>query len=278
MNNIYSTGANKSKYDVRTFSYIPTKANVKGGTRYLPEDIGHQHKVGICTAISLTQNASKALGVKFNADFQYLLQKKFIDGDWNEGSAILSALKVGYNYGFLPESSWTFTTEEDRNLSYDKYIKKLKAISDEDINKLLEISKQYKLSAYAQVPINRDLLANAIDESTAGILCRFEVGTEWFTEPIEPLRAPKSILSGHAVTESNYNGDSGRIANSWGKDWADKGTAYFLIGDYAPTEAWIPYYGELPKEIESKKDSRATIIGKILDYLQKIIDLVIQLY
>jgi hypothetical protein len=279
---LYSTGAEKSKYDIRTFSYIPTKANLIGGKRYDESDIEHQYYVGICTAISLTQNARKALGIKFSADFQYLLQKKYIDKNWFEGSSIMSALKVGVgkedengNFmwgGLLPEDKWTFTTETDRLLPYGEYIKKLQSISEDDIKKLLNISKDYRLSAYAQIPITRDLMAQAIDESKSGILVRFNVGNEWWTSPIEPLRNPVLTISGHAITECNYSGNSFRVANTWGKDWADKGTAYHLT-NYLPTEAWIPYYNELPKPIEDQKTKRSTIIGQIMDYLQKIIAL-----
>ena len=184
----------------------------------------------------------------------------------------MSALKVGNKYGLLPENKWTFTTIQDRLLPYKDYIKKLKAIPETEIQKLLEISKDYKLAGYAQVPVTRDSMANAIDESKAGILIRMEVGSEWWTEPIEPLRKAKQVISGHAITESNYDGNSFRIANSWGSYWADKGTAYHLL-DNLPTEAWIPYYNELPKPIEEQKQKRATIIGQIMDYLQKIIAL-----
>ena len=269
---MYSTGANRSPYDIRTFSYIPTKANIKGGLKYEPEDIEHQHKVGICTAIHLTQNARKSLGVKFSADFQYLLQKKYLDKNWEEGSSIYSALKVGTTYGFLPADKWTFTTEDDRKLSYSKYIKKLQAVSDKDIEKLLESSKEYKLTGYAKVPVNRDDMANAIDEAVAGILVRFEVGSEWWNAPIEPLRTPLQAISGHAIIESNYNGNSFRVANTWGSDWANKGTAYHTT-NYMPTEAWIPYYDPLPEPIDVQKQNRATIIGQIMDLIQKIIAL-----
>jgi len=269
---MYSTGANRSLYDIRTFSYIPTKANIKGGLRYEPEDIEHQHSVGICTAIHLTQNARKALGLKFSAEFQYLLQKKYLDKNWDEGSSIFNALKVGTTYGFLPADKWTVTTEQDRLLPYNKYIKKLQAVSDKDIEKLLEISKNYKLTGYAKVPTSRDDMANAIDEAVAGILVRFEVDSKWWTAPIEPLRPPLQAISGHAIIESNYNGNSFRVANTWGKDWADKGTAYHTT-NYLPTEAWIPYYDPLPDPIEKQKQNRATIIGQIMDLLQKIIAL-----
>jgi hypothetical protein len=280
---IYATGAEKSKYDMRTFSYVPTKANIKGGTKYEPDDIEDQHKVGICTAIAMTMNARKAWGMKFSADFQYLIQKKYVDKNWSEGSSAFSALRVGRGGedkdgkllwgGFLPEEHWKFTTIEDRKLPYSKYIEKLKAIPESEIEELFEISKNYRLAGYAKVPVERDMLANAIDESKSGLIVRFVLGNEWWTKPVEPLRKPAKATSGHLVTHSNYNGGSFRIANSWGTDWADGGTAYHLLGDYAPTEAWIPYYEDLPKPIQDQKEDREKIIGKIKDYLQKIISL-----
>jgi len=279
----YATGAEKSKYDIRTFTYVPTKANVSGGTKYLPEDIENQRRVGICTAISMTQNARKATGIKFSADFQYLIQKKYVDLNWTEGSSAFTALRVARgaedkngNFlwgGLLPKENWTFTTEADRLLPYNEYIKKLQAIPESEIKKLFEISKIYRIAGYAKVPIDRDMLANAIDESKAGIIVRFTVGAEWWTPPIEPLQAPKVVLSGHLITVCNYSGGSERVANTWGPEWADGGTAYFLLKDYKPTEAWIPYYSELPAPIEDQKKKRATIIGQIMDYLQKVIAL-----
>lgn len=269
----YATGAEKSPYDIRTFSYKPDKANIKGGTRYNPEDIEDQSKVGICTSISLTQQARKATGIKYSADFQYLLQKKYNDGNWEEGSSISSALKIASKYGLLPEDKWTFTTQRDRDLGYTKYIAKLKKITDKQIEELLDIAKDYKIAGYASVPVNRDMLANAIDESEAGLLIRFVIGSEWWTAPIEPLRFPKAPISGHAITETNYDGNSFRIANSWGSDWADKGTAYHILQDYAPTEAWIVHYKETPPYIDDQKARRAGIIGKIMDLLQQIIKL-----
>jgi len=244
-------GANQSPKDLRTFSYKPTKANLKGGTRYEPIHIDDQHRVGICTAISMTMLASKHSGKKFSPDFQYLIQKKYIDGNWEEGSSIFSACKAAHKYGFVLQKDFdNFVSENDRKLTYSKYIKKLQKISDADIEKLLK--KAVKIESYAKVPVTRDFLANAIDNNDAGILVRFELGNEWFREPIEPLRPPIKSLSGHAVIHTNYNGNSFRIANSWGADWADKGTAYHLLKDYAPTEAYAVFFEETPKEVNRK--------------------------
>lgn len=272
---IYSTGAEPSPLDIRDFKYIPDKAALaaplKGGERYAPEDIEDQHRVGICTAISLTMNARKALGLKFSADFQYLLQKKFYDKNWREGSSARSALTIAKNYGMLPEEHWSHTTEADRKLSYSRYIEKLKAIPDEEIDRLIKIANGFKLAGFAQVPIERDKLASAVDESRAGLIVRFVVGREWYTAPIEPLRRAVTPISGHLITYCNYDGMSYRVANSWGDDWADKGTAYSLLTTYQPTEAWIPYYNDLPDPIQKQKDELNTLLGQLLTLVQKMV-------
>jgi len=253
----FGLGAFESPVDERTFTYLPTKAAQKGGERWLPEDIEDQHKVGICTGIWLIMRAQKHYGRKFNPDFQYLCQKKFYDKNWDEGSSMLCSLKVGKGIGFLPVSEWTHTTEEDRKLPYAEYIEKLKAIPDAEIERLKKIAEKYKLSAYAQITsLDRDTLANAID-NTGAIGVRFVLDDQWWTYPIEPLRAPKKPISGHAINETNYNGGSFRVANSWGVDWADKGTAYHILKDYAPTEAWSVWFAEVPEEIQQQIDKKA---------------------
>lgn len=271
--NVYATGAEPSAVDIRDFTYKPDKANIKGGSRYQPEDIQDQHRVGICTAISLTQNAKKALGIEFSADFQYLLQKKFYDKNWNEGSSARSALHIAKTYGMLPQNEWTHTMESDRKLSYARYIQKLQSVSDAEIERLIKIASVNKLAGYAQVPIDRDVLANAIDESAAGLIVRFVVGKEWYTAPIEPLRKPVSVISGHLITICNYDGMSYRVANTWGDDWADKGTAYSNLMTYQPTEAWIPYYTKLPDPIQEQKEQLKALQGQLLALLQKLVAL-----
>lgn len=269
----FGTGAIESPKDIRTFTYSPDLSHIKGGTRYSPEDIENQYKVGICTAISLTQNARKAKGIKYSADFQYLLQKTEYDRDWNEGSSIFHALKVAKNFGLLPEEYWTWTTESDRKTPYYLYIKKLQAIPKEEIDRLKLIAAKNKILAYASVPVTRDALANAIDESDAGVLARFTLGKEWWTDPVEPLRPPREVVSGHAVTESNFDGGSVRIANSWGQKWADKGTAYHLLSQYKPTEAWMVYYQHLPEHVDVQLKKREELMGKLVDLLQQLLTL-----
>jgi hypothetical protein len=264
--NKYSTGADISPLDIRDFSYKPDKANYKGGTRYLAKDIEDQSKVGICTSVSLTQQARKATGVKYSADFQYLIQKKFYDKNWNEGSSIRNSLKAGYDVGLLPEKYWKYKIS--RNQSYSKYVKELQKITDKEIEALKKKCVKV-IDSFASVAVDRDSLANAIDEAEAGLLVRVLVGSEFWTPPIEPLRMPKQVISGHAITSSNYTGGSFRVANTWGDDWADKGTAYHLLKDFWYTEAWIVYYNNKNKFIEKQKKQAKGIKGKVKKFIQK---------
>jgi hypothetical protein len=280
-NQQYKGGANPSSVDIRDFKYIPDLgvitagrlAGQKGGARYLPEDIENQHHVGICTAIGLTQNARKALGKKFSADFQYLMQKMYFDKNWDEGSSPRAALTIGKNIGFLPAEEWKHTTEKDRKLSYSQYIAKLKAIPAAEIERLKLIAADYKLQGYAPIPVNRNDLALAIDESKSGLIVRFVLDNKWWQAPIEPLRAATTPISGHETTLSNYDGNSYRIANEWGSEWADGGTAYGSLLDNPPTEAWIPYYNPLPIPMQVQKEKLTTLQGQLIALLQQLVSL-----
>jgi hypothetical protein len=250
------TGAHESANDPRTFDFssLVTAGSplVKGGIIYNPEDFDHQHKVGICTAICLTQNRQKANGRKYSPDFQYLLQKKYYDFNWYEGSSIFNALRVGKNFGFLPTELFPHVTEADRFLSYGQYIAKLQAISDAEITRLIGLCID-KIPGYAAVNVNDpQAIAKAIDESKAGILCMYGCGdtwwtsvlgkTSWYPKDINPLRLPVPFTSGHAVglTAFDYSEEEmQKIANSWGNTWNLNGNADINWSEYPMKEAWV---------------------------------------
>lgn len=245
-----STGAHESFRDPRTVQNenltvigVPL---VKGGIVYAPEDHDHQHKVGICTAISLTQNRQKANGRKYSPEFQYLLQKKYFDGGWWEGSSILNALKVGKNYGFLPAELWTYTTEDDRYLPYSQYIAKLQAVSDDEVNRLKALCVD-KIAGYASVnTYDSQAIAKAIDESEAGILCMYGCSDTWWTpswlpKDINPIRRGAVYTSGHAINNTAYDYTVGimqKLSNSWGSTWNLQGNADIDWSTYPMREAW----------------------------------------
>jgi len=244
------TGAIESKVDPRTIRHEDVAMGgaplVSGGVAYLPEDIEHQHYVGICTAISLTQNRAKANGRKYSAEFQYLCQKKYYDGNWTEGSSILNALKVGKNIGFLPAELWTATTEQDRLLPYFQYVAKLRVIPDSEVLRLINLCVD-KLPGYASVDVtDPQKIAQAINDSDAGILCMYRAGDTWFIpswlpKDINPLRKPNPWTSGHAITMSMFDYTSAlmqKLANTWGTLWDLLGNADINWSNYPMQEAW----------------------------------------
>jgi peptidoglycan hydrolase-like protein with peptidoglycan-binding domain len=241
----YAFGAHDSPQDSRTVQSkdiaLAGTPLIKGGFDYVPDDILNQWSVGICTAISLVQNRQKANNKKYSADFQYLLQKKYYDLNWVEGSSIMIALKVGVKYGFLPESEWKHTTLADRQLPYSQYIAKLQAIPDLEIVRLLGLCVD-KIIGYAAVDVwDSQAIAKALVESQSGLLCRYTVGSEWWTAPVNPLRPPVMPISGHAIgmVKFDYSINVDQIlANTWGSYWNKQGLADVIWTTYKPTEIW----------------------------------------
>lgn len=250
MNEELGTGAHISEVDPRTIQLgdmaIAETPLIKGGVEYLPEDIEHQHRVGICTAISRVQLRQKQTGKKYSPEFQYLCQKKFFDLAWYEGSSILSANKVAKNIGFLPADLWTHTTEADRYLPYSQYIAKLQAIPDTEIERLKGLCVD-KIAGYATVNVNdAQAVAKAVEESNSGILCRYGCQSNWWlpswkAKDIDPLRyAPET--SGHAIILSSFDYTLDfiqKLANTWGIDWCLQGSAHINWSNYPMNEAWV---------------------------------------
>lgn len=258
------TGANISEVDPRTVrlgDMAVGEVLIKGGVEYSPEEIEHQHRVGICTAISRVQLRQKQTGKKYSPEFQYLCQKKFYDLAWFEGSSILNANKVAKNIGFLPAELWTHTTEQDRYLSYQEYIAKLQAIPDTEIERLKKLCVD-KIAGYATVNISdAQSIAKAVVESNGGILCRYGCQKNWWTpswlaKDIDPLRyAPET--SGHAIILASFDYSSDfiqKLANTWGKTWCLSGSAHINWSNYSMNEAWVdlPTTPEIPTYVFTK--------------------------
>ncbi len=266
MESIIATGCFKSQKDKRT---VKAETLVRatpldfltGGVDYAKSDILHQHNVGICTAISLIQNRNKANGKKYSPDFQYLLQKKYYDNvvytnwtPWMEGSSVLHGLKVGKRFGFLPIelfkdlSGTPYITEQDRFLSYEDYIHKLKIIPDAEIERLLTLCVD-KIGGYALVDSSSPYkIAKAIKDSEkqGGTVCMYQLDEQWWKpswaeKDLSPLRPPKKIVSGHAIIKNKFDFNMYNLftlANTWGPTWCRKGLADIIWDKYKPVEVW----------------------------------------
>lgn len=252
MNEKLGTGADSSKIDPRTVKHeevsMASVPLVKGGVEYVSEEIEHQHGVGICTAISRVQLRQKQTNKKYSPDFQYLLQKKYYDLNWNEGSSVLTANKVAKTYGFLPANLWTHTTESDRLLPYSQYIAKLQAIPLNEILRLINLCVD-NIAGYAQVNVSDpQAIAKAVMDSPGqtGILCRYGCQKNWWSpswlaKDIDPLRyAPET--SGHAIILASFDYTKDliqKLANTWGTQWCLMGSAHINWNNYPMNEAWV---------------------------------------
>jgi len=280
------TGADESIKDPRTVEHLPDMAYplIKGGSEYSVLDIEHQHAVGICTAISRVQLRQKQMGKRYSPDFQYLLQKKYFDFNWNEGSSILSANKVAKLYGFLPYDLWTHTTENDRFLPYNEYIAKLEAVPLDEILRLLKLCID-PIAGYAAVNVSDpQAIAKAVIDSPkqAGILCRYGCQKNWWTsikgvaswlaKDIDPLRyAPET--SGHAIILASFDYTSDiiqKLANTWGTLWCLDGSAHINWSNYKMNEAWIDLF-ETPV-INPHPTTRKGDKGPVVKELQGILN------
>ena len=277
-----STGAFKSPIDVRNFAYIPKYKNAPNevGKRWPKLAIRDQHRVGICTTIAVVQQAIRAFDIEFSPDASHLLQKKFIDKNWHEGSSALSSLKTGTHFGFVPKYLVDpYITENDRKLGWTYYSKKLQAIPDEVINEWITVASKYKMAGYYRVPLHWQTIKNAILESKFGLIVRFSLDDRWWRDPIEPLRSPIEPLSGHIVSISRAVGHSYRVENSWGTDWADEGSAYGMFTDYKPTEAWLPVFPDptdpLHVDVITQIEKKKKLMGNIIELMQKIINILL---
>lgn len=262
-------GAHASKQDYRNLMHDKVGApQVKpvGGYKYPPSAILHQHKVGICTAISLVQNTLVATGNRYSEDFQYLLQKVYFDKNWEEGSSPLASLNIAKNYGMLPIRHLPSILQANPDLSYGQYVEKLMEIAN-DTTRMAGLLKlcEKPIKGFGFVNVNDNAsFAQAIEDSKAGLICRFEVGNEWWTArdgrvtwspvDLEPLRPPAQVVSGHQITTSDYeynmlNEIIARVANTWGNTWCDEGSARYELKNYRPTEAWVPYFDFTPNYV-----------------------------
>lgn len=263
-------GADESIKDSRT---IKEKASIfdffifpkEGGKAVKPECILDQNRVGICTSISNVEIVFDRTGVRYSEDFQYLLQKKYIDKAWYEGSSIFSSVKASYDYGYLRKEIFDAYFTRNPNEDYNSYSKRLQLIANNE-ELMADLLKQCEkpLQGYTKLEITLPALAKAIDDTDNGILVRYTCGWSWFyklingitrncwegelIEPItEPVERATFPITGHAVTLPFYKTGGLYLANSWGLGWCLDGHARI---DYLPTEAYKMYFKNFEEKLK----------------------------
>lgn len=228
-----------------------------GGREIKPECILDQNRVGICTSISLVELIFDRTSKRFSEDFQYLIQKKYYDKGWFEGSSVFNAIKAGYDVGFLPKEIFDQYFQRDPNENYDSYSSRLKQIADnETLMKELLAKCEKVIQGYTNIGTSLVALAKAIDDTENGVLARYTCGWSWFykyvngilhncwngesIEPItEPVATPTFPITGHAVPMPVYKMAALYVGNTWSKLWCADGHSKI---DYLPTEAYKVYF------------------------------------
>lgn len=260
------------------------KGDMSGGlppTHSIPyANVLHQRKVGVCTAMSLVQQANRHYGQKFSTDFQYYLQKTQFDGNWFEGSSLLSELTIAKKFGLLPIEHLPSIIDEFPNITYDEYVKVLHERIFHQLDELKAFASQHKIAGYASVKIDDTSIAQGIYTSSEGILTRFEVTKAWWTAPnglvswkyedISPLKVYPPVVSGHAISATGYDFTTQKLVtltNTWSKEWCKDGTAQTLLNYLRPTEAWVIYWDTVPPEVVPPTKPFSYTFTKNLKYL-----------
>ena len=94
---------------------------------------------------------------------------------------------------------------------------------------------RYKIPAYEWPDADQYSIRHAIYHKGAVALL-FHVGKEWWTAPINPLRAPQVTVGGHEVAGEHWQGVYDGIENSWDKTWNEAGYAEYNLANYAPLQ------------------------------------------
>lgn len=243
-----------------------------GGKPVAVEKILNQYAIGKCTAISLIQIVWDRTGVLYSDDFNYGLQKKFLDGAWFEGSSVFHAIKAAQKYGMLRKEIFDQYFNFNPTWDYATYSRKLKELFDNDalVNKLLAQCEK-PIQGYSVVAPNIRDIAAAVADTDNAVLARYTCGSSWFykningirrsawegngvIEPITPPIATVTFpITGHAVSLTHNTDADLFLSNTWSADWSKDGHASI---DYTPTEAFKIYFKNFPGEnpLPVKKD------------------------
>lgn len=246
-----SFGAFKSPEDYRAVQLTA----VLGAPVDLPEEyfvdiknlpIWNQRGIGACVGHAGAKYKQKFEEVEtknvisMSPRFLYALAK-CNDNYPNEGTYPRLLMQMMQKYGCATEK----TCPNDTTLSHEDYVYQRK---QENIPKAaFDEAKKYAIKSYANVGLTVDELKQAIVKAN-GCMLLTRVGREWWSDKegnvtwdanrILPIQPPKVIVSGHETWLYGYKSVAGitkfYFVNSWTKDWADKGTGYFIFEQYKP--------------------------------------------
>lgn len=179
--------------------------------------------------------------INFSPRFLHILSNDFNAGP-EDGRFPRTVCKISVKVGCCT----TATLPNDVSLDNATYQDK-GAITQAMLNE----AAQYKLPGYVRIADNSIIdfrTGVAMYEAISGL---FHIGAEWWTPSwspadIDPLRTPKTVVSGHEVVVKGYDGRLNAIRNSWSSDWGTNGENQYDPTPWLPfiTEGWAP--AEIP--------------------------------
>lgn len=222
--------------------------------------------VGHAIALALAYYEYKENGKmdSLSPRFIYGMAKK-IDGLASEGTFPRVGGMIALDYGCPTDK----TLPNRSDLSHGEYI---------DFNlddSVLEDAHLRKIKGFAFASENIDDLKNAIINN--GVVCvSLKVG-KWSRLPV------KSGDNGrHYILVYGYNGSRFYFANSWGKNWGDKGEGYFFWSEFKDAIRDIMVINDIPNQVLKKakaqwkckyfKPSEFKHLDKIKDKTLELID------
>lgn len=274
-----SFGGEASKEDYRTVkaepvadtavATLPTSGKVNLNFNYV-NDLSHQKKIGICTKCG-TRMAEEEFhrdGVRLSEYWGYLMGKTLIDDPtYNyyhfEGSSALTMLKCANKFG-TPTKAMEIKYPLKTDGTYAEFIGHFRNTYGGKIPaEIIQNALLHKIPGYYKVKVEPRAIAKEIAAGRV-LVARLSVGDNfykdkngtfsWNKNDLLPLRAPKSVDSGHIMAMNEYKGlDSKQVLsgpNSWGITWADKGYYNFVFNVQAPyyfTEVWA--ISDLPVQV-----------------------------
>jgi hypothetical protein len=240
-------GGHKSPIDYRDIYVGSTTSDDKQVEFILPKEFFNdiskipvvwQKKIGCCggCASSYLKESVDFTDVNLSFRFAYAIAK-CIDNFPDEGTYTRTLGQVFKNYGCATE----LTCFSDANLPHETFVyqRKLENIP----TKAMEEAKENKIDSYGFVNVKDE---NAFKKAIVdgGFVLLLQLGEEWWKnkkgvsswkeEDILPLRAPKTVVSGHFVYVYGYDAKYIYFLNSWSTNWGKKGIGYFSYKDHKP--------------------------------------------
>lgn len=184
--------------------------------------------------------------IKFSPRFGDSLCKLYDNQPIDGGTYPRLALKLASQFGMATE----ITVPNDTSLSVTVYRNPNILTPDAYAEAAL-----YKIPGYIQVPLSAKAIRDyAYSFGFVGI--NRSIGAEWWTpswadKDIDPLRIPKTIVSGHMTGDYGWSGNMCRLRNEWSVAWANGGNADYDIIQWLPffKEAWV--IAEVPSDMKT---------------------------